>query len=64
MGGFSLAKTDTVFAGDTGYGSHFKQIHERYGDARGIEHQSVLYEPRLLMRYVLSGTLKMLFMLI
>lgn len=53
-GGFSLlAKTGhCFFAGDSGYGGHFKQIHERYGDARIALLPIGAYEPRKLMHYV------------
>ncbi|MFW2000830.1 MBL fold metallo-hydrolase [Acinetobacter ursingii] len=53
-GGFSLItqKGHCFFAGDTAYSPHFKEIHERFGDARIALLPIGAYEPRQLMHYV------------
>ena len=53
-GGFSILSEQghLFFAGDTGYGSHFKEIQKRYGNPRVALLPIGAYEPRALMRYM------------
>ena len=53
-GGFSIlhGEDHCFFAGDTGYSSHFKEIHARIGAPRIALLPIGAYEPRDLMRYM------------
>lgn len=53
-GGFSIISEHghCFFAGDTGYASHFKEIHQRLGAPRVALLPIGAYEPRKLMRYM------------
>ena len=53
-GGFSIvhATGHCFFAGDTGYSSHFKQIHAEFGAPRIAMLPIGAYEPRELMHYM------------
>ncbi|MCF9045486.1 MBL fold metallo-hydrolase [Acinetobacter nectaris] len=53
-GGFCLRKDGQYlyFAGDTGYSTHFKEIHTRYGAPRVALLPIGAYEPRALMKYM------------
>lgn len=61
-GGFSVLTKfgHAFFAGDTGYAHHFKEIHDRYGDARVALLPIGAYEPRALMQYVHMNPLEAL----